>query len=156
MTDPVVLKLRILARAEMALFRIHGRRAAAQTAGLAVALVFALLALGMLNLAAYLALAEKVGPANGALIVAVVDGLLAAIVIALSRSAGPSADEEKMAQDIRDMAYEELSSDVDAVRNEISTVIEDVGRIRAGFTAFTGSASSSLVSIIKLLTKSLK
>ena len=45
MTDPV-LKLQILARAEMALARIHTRRAANRGAYFAVALVLALLGLG--------------------------------------------------------------------------------------------------------------
>lgn len=156
MTDPILLKLRILARAELALFRIHGRRAAAQTTGLVVALVLALLALGMLNLSAYLALAEKLDPAVAALLVAVGDGLLAAIVVALSRRAGPSEDEEKMAQDIRDMAYDELGADVAAVREELAKVSEDLRRIRSGFAALTGSATAGLVSLLSTLSKAVK
>ena len=65
MSDPI-FKLQLLARAEWTLTEIYARRAASRTAYLGFAMVLALLGLGMLNLAGYLALAERMSPAAAA------------------------------------------------------------------------------------------
>jgi hypothetical protein len=125
--------------------------------------VFALLALGMLNFAGYQALAVKQGPAMAALLVALADGVLALIVVAISRTVGPNAEQEKMVRDIRDLAYNELSADFDEVKAGIKEVTGDVRRIRSGFTAFTsgsglGSAgwTNNLAPILSLLIGAIK
>jgi hypothetical protein len=63
-------KLQLLVRAELALTKIYARRAILRAAFMAVALVFSLMALGMLNYAAYLGLLDKYTPGNAALLVA--------------------------------------------------------------------------------------
>ena len=143
MTDPI-LKLQILARSEMALLRIQARRNAARTVLLAVALVFVLLALGMLNFAGYQALAVTQGPAIAAMLVALADGVIAIIVVIIARGAGPNTEQEKMVRDIRDLAYNELSADFDEVKEKVSQVTDDVRRIRSGFSAVTGGSSNNL------------
>lgn len=159
MTDPI-LKLQILARSEMALFRIQARRNAARAVLLAVALVFVLLALGMLNFAGYQALAVNQGSAIAAMLVALADGVIAIIVIVIARSAGPNVEQEKMVRDIRDLAYNELSADFDEVKEKVTQVTEDVRRIRSGFSAVTGGTSgnmaNSLAPILSLLIGALK
>ena len=63
----LILKLHILSRAEMALLKIQLQRSSTRIMLYVVALVFALLALGMLNFAGYQALAETQTPAVAAL-----------------------------------------------------------------------------------------
>lgn len=155
MNDPM-LKLRILVQAELALARIHAQRARAQASLFAVALVFALLGLGMMNLAGYHALAPRFGPAVGALLVSLANIVLAVTVIAVSRRAGPSEGEEKMAQDIRDMAYSELNTDIQAVKAELAHMSKEIRCIRLSFASLTGILSSGLVSALGSITKVLK
>ncbi len=158
MTDPV-LKLQILARAEMALARIHARRAANRGAYFAVALVLALLGLGMLTFAAYQALLIQYSPAIAALLVAVADLLLAVIVIVIAKRVGVHVEEEKMALEIRELAYNELSTDVEAAKAEFSKVGADVRRIQSGFSSFSSSAAGSigaLIPLFNMLIKALK
>lgn len=158
MTDPII-KLQILARSEMALLRIQARRNAARTALFVVALLFALLALGMLNFAAYQALAVTQGPATAALLVALIDGVLALVVVIVSRGAGPHAEQEKMVRDMRDLAYNELSADFDEVTAGFTQVTEDVQRIRSGITSFTSGSSglaNNLAPILSLLIGAVK
>ena len=158
MTDPI-LKLHILARSEMALLRYHARRNATRTAMFAVALVFALLAVGMLNFAGYQALAIKYGPATAATLVALVDGVLALIVVFVSRGAGSNAEQEKMIRDIRDLAYNELNADFDEVKEKVTQVTDDVRRIRSGFstiTAGSGNLANNLGPILGLLIGAIK
>ena len=158
MTDPV-LKLRILARSEMTLLRLQARRNAVRMELLLVALVFALLGLGMLNFAAYQALAAVKGPAFAALIIALADGFLAVILVAASRGAGHSEEQEKMVRDIRDLAYNELSADFSEVKTGVTKVTEDVQRIRSGFGAFAGGSgglTGNLSPIVNLLIGAVK
>lgn len=156
----LILKLHVLARSEIALLRIQARRISTRTALFVVALVFALLALGMLNFAAYQALAVNQGPAIGAMLVALVDGVLALLVIVIARGAGPGTEQEKMVRDLRDLAYNELSTDLDGVKEKVTQVTDDVRRIRSGFSAITGGSSGSLANnlapILRLLIGAIK
>jgi hypothetical protein len=158
MTDPI-LKLQILARSELALFRLQARRNATRMELFVVALVFALLALGMLNFAAYQALSVKQGPTLAALMVALGDGLLALVLVAVSRFVGANTEQEKMVRDIRDLAYTELSADFDEVKAGLTQVTEDVRRIRSGFSTVTGFARDGvnyLTPILSLLIGAIK
>lgn len=155
MTDPV-LKLQILARAEMALARIHTRRAANKGAYFAVALVLVLLGLGMLNFASYLALLVKFSPAAAALLVALADLLVAVIIIVIAKRVGVNGEEERMAREIRELAYNELSTDVDAAKAEFVKVGADVRRIQSGFSSFSSSAASGIGALIPILSMLIK
>lgn len=159
MTDPI-MKLQILARSEMALLRIQARRNATRTVLLVVALVFVLLALGMLNFAGYQALAVSQGPAIAAMLVALADGVIALIVVLLSRSTGPNTEQEKMVRDIRDLAYNELSADFNEVKDKVVQVTDDVRRIRSGLSGVTSGSyaglANNLAPILGLLIGAIK
>lgn len=159
MTDPI-MKLQILARSEMALLRIQTRRNATRTVLLVVALVFVLLALGMLNFAGYQALAATQGPATAAMLVALADGVIAIIVVVISRGAGPNTEQEKMVRDIRDLAYNELGADFDEVKEKITQVTDDVRRIRSGLSGVTSGSyaglANNLAPILGLLIGAIK
>lgn len=134
MSDPV-FKLQVLARAELALTEIYARRAAVRSAYLAFALVFALIGLAMFNVAGYLALAEQMSPSLAAFLMSVANAFVAALVLFVGRRAGPSAGEERMARELRELAYREVSEDVDQVKarldhlaGEVSAIGENVNR----------------------------
>ena len=151
-----MLKLQILVRAELALAGIQGRRAGARSAYFAVALVFLLLGLGMLTVAAYQALLPRMGPAGAALTVALADIAIGIVVALVARRAGPSENEEKLAREIREMAYAELSGDIDQVKNEFNDIAAEVRRIRSGITSFTGGAAGAIGPVLNLLVKAIK
>ena len=119
MSDPV-FKLQLLARAELALTEIYARRAAVRSGYLAFALVFALIGLAMFNVAAYLALAEQMSPAFAAFLMSGANALVAVLVLFIGRRAGPSAGEERMARELRELAYREVSEDVDQVKARLT------------------------------------
>lgn len=158
MTDPM-LKLQILARSEMTLFRLQARRNATRTVLIAVALLFTLFTLCMLNFAGYQALTEKLSPTIASMIIASINGALALIAVLISRSVGPGADQEKIIREIRDLAYNELSADFDDVKAGLTKITEDVGRIRSGFSSFTGGSgglTGNLGPILGLLIAAIK
>ncbi len=151
MSDPV-FKLQLLARAELALTEIYARRAAARTSYLAVALVLALLALGMLNLSAFLALESSLGPALAALVMSAVNSLGAVLVLVISRKAGPSEGEERMARELKELAYREVSEDVDEVKQRL----EHLGVEVAAIGQSVNKASTALGFMLSMLKKGSK
>ncbi len=158
MNDPI-LKLKLLVKTEMTLGRLHARRAASQAVLAAVALFFVLLGLGMLNFAGYQSLSVRFSPAVAALSIAILDIIIGLTVLRISTHSGSESDEEKMAQEIRDLVYSELNNDVKAVKAEFTKVTDDVYRIRSGFNALTSGkigGAVGLLPLLDLLTKAVK
>jgi hypothetical protein len=156
--DETLMKLRILARAEMTLARVHGHRLANRIKLYSIALGLFLLTVVMVNVGAYQFLSQTHGNAVAAFLVAAANGLLAIGLIYAGRER-PPGPEEQMVHEIRDMALTELSADVDAVKQEFTQLGDDVQRIRNGFTALTsggGIGWASLGPIITHLTELLQ
>jgi hypothetical protein len=141
--EETIMKLRILARAELTLLRINTRRMALRAGFVAVALGLVLLTVVMLNIGAYELLAEGSSRSTAAFTIAAANGVLALVLTLVARSirAGP---EEEMVREIREMAMTELAADADAVQHEFAKLGEDVKRIRAGLSSFTGGGGTNL------------
>lgn len=82
--------------------------------------------------------------------VALINGGLALIIVLISRIAGPGKEQEKMVQELRDLAQKEVTNDFEKTRDEIVQVTNDLKRIRTGFSVFT-SGSANLASLLDLL-----
>lgn len=132
-------KLQLLIRAELALAKIYARRSMISAAAIAVALIFVLMALGMLNYAGYLALLERYTPGMAALLVSLGDVACALVVVVLGSRIGASGSEEKMAKKIRDMAYIEVGRDVEEVKLRIEQLTDEVRNISAGVSTAMGT-----------------
>jgi len=143
-------KLQILARAEIALARIRVQRTGFQAALFAVAALFALFGLALLNLAGYHGLAPRMGSAGAALAVAAVNMVLAAVAVAIALNARPGSANEKMAQEIRDLASDEIKKDVDEVRGEINRVGDEIEGIRTGIASMSDAVPDGVRSVISL------
>ena len=134
-----MFKLQLLARSELTLKEIYAKRAAARAAYLGFALVLFLIGLGMLNLACFLALESRLSPAGAALTMAAVNAAIAGLVLLLSKRAGPSEGEEQLAQEIREMAYKQVSEDVDEVKEKLERVVNEVNTIGENVNRATGA-----------------
>jgi len=141
--DVLIVKLRLLAKAEAILARLHLRRAVRQASFILVAALFGLLALAMLNVALYLFLAPRIDPALAALTVAGLDLLVAAVlVIAATRlDLGPEAE---AAASLRELASNELAADAERMRAHIDDLGQDIKRIRSAVTGLTQPGGISL------------
>jgi len=151
-----MMKLQIIARTELALAQINARRVASRSALFSVALVFLLLGLAMMTLAAYYAIEPSLGAPLAAFTVSTIDTVVGIVFLLIARRAGPSENEEKLAREIRDMAYTELGKDIDTFKGEIDQITSDITRIRSGFTSFTSGATGSLGPIVSMLLKAAK
>lgn len=155
MTDPV-MKLQILARAELALAQIRVQREIKRAALFGVAGVFALLGLGMFNFAAYLALSSKYGPAVAASVVALIDTTITGVIVLISLKTKSRENEEKLAREISELASTELSRDIEEVKAEITKITDDLRSIRAGILAVPTAAVNTLLPALRLMVRSVK
>jgi hypothetical protein len=146
-------KLQLLVRAELALTKIYARRSMVRAAAVAVALGFLLVGLGMLNFAAYLGLLDKYTPGVAALLVAAADVACAVLIIVVGRNSGPSEAEEKMAKEIRDMAYNEVSKDVEEVKLRIEQLSGEVKKISTGVSTAMGAIRFFVTLLSKTVSK---
>jgi uncharacterized protein YoxC len=61
------------------------------------------------------------------------------VVFIVGRKAGPADTEENMAQEIRDMAYTEVSKDVEEVKLKIEQLTTEVKNISTGVSTAIGT-----------------
>ena len=146
--DELVIKMRLLAKAELLLLRLHFRRAAKQMAFYVVAGLLAVLAVGMLNVALYLYLLPQFSGAGAALIVAVADlALVVIVIIAAGRlDLGPEAIE---ANALRELTMTELASDIEHVNARIADLSKDIKKIRTTLTGLMSPGGFSLTSVLQ-------
>ncbi len=144
--DEFLIKMRLLLKAEMILFRLQLHRTVQQAAFYIAAALLAVLAAGMLNIALYLYLAPRLDSSSAALAVAIVDIVLAvvAVVAAGQLRLGPEVDAAKA---LREAAMAELTADAERVKTQIADLHDDIKRIR---TAVTGSLSFGGVDLTSL------
>jgi len=149
--DDPVLKMNLLVRSELALARIQSKRALSRTILYISALLFILLAGAMLNFSIYHAFVVKYSPAASGIFVALINLCIAGIILLIAGRVGTNSSEEKMAQEIRDLAYSELGSDVESFKKEMNIISTDINKIRRGFNSFTNT-TGSIIQLLNLLT----
>ena len=109
---------RLIAQRQLAVLR-------KQTGLMAAAGLIAGLGIIMLNMSAYLALAESFSKPTAALIVAVANLALAGLLIVYAQGQSAEKDIEPVTE-VRDMALEDLEAEAQAVADEARAVVEDV------------------------------
>ena len=146
--DESLIKMRLLLKAEMILFRLQLRHTVRQAAFYIAAALLAVLAAGMLNIALYLYFAPRLDNGGAALLVAVVDILLAvaAIVVAGRLRLGPEVDAVK---DLREATMAELTADAERVKVQIADLHDDIKRIRTAVTGFLSFGDVNLTSLFQ-------
>jgi hypothetical protein len=134
--EDIFIKIRVLIKAEMILFRLQLRRTLQQTAIYVAAALLVVLAAGMLNIALFLSLAPRLDNAGAALAVALVDILLAvaAVIVAGRLRIDPEVD---AVQALRESTIASLTADADHVKAQITDLQDDIKRIRSAVTGLT-------------------
>ena len=143
-------KIQILARAEIALARIRVQRTGFLAALFAVAALFALFGLVLLNVASYQGLAPRMGPSVAALIVAAANIVIAIVAVMIALNARPGLANEKVAQEIRDLASDEIKKDFDEVRDDINRISDEIAGIRAGISSLRETVPGGVRSVVDL------
>lgn len=128
--NPLTRNLTIFWRSERLLAQAEWRRTSRQITLLAIAGVFGLLALIMLNVAGFYWLAPTYGTAQAALSVAVVDLLIAAI-LAVSAQSLKSPPEMDMIRELRNEALADIEAEAEGVQAQLVQIRNDVRSIGA-------------------------
>jgi hypothetical protein len=148
--EDFLVKLRILFRAELILWRLHVRRAAKRTAFYIIAALLAVLSAAMLNVALYFYLAPKLEGTWAALVVALADLVLAAAVIAFAgrMDLGP---EEEPAKALAELSMTEIASDVGRATKQIRDLEDDIRQVRSAVTNLLTFGNLNLASVFQWL-----
>jgi uncharacterized membrane protein YqjE len=148
-------KLRRLAEVELMRAEIEARRVARRALWTGVAVLVGLLALAMLSLALFIALANAYGNLNAALIVGGALAVLAVAALVYAMQApGRTAELEReiLARSIED-AREDLREDFEELEDRFDKVTEGLARFLKGDAApqGLGAASGNLAAITMIL-----
>ncbi len=148
--DELLLKLRLLAKAEAILFRVNLQRTLRQVLFSLAALLLAILALGMLNVAFYQYLIPRLDSAGAALVVALVDLLIAAAVLVVA-GRQPVGAEHDAAKELRERIMADLAADAERVKVQLTELHDDIRQIRATASGLLNPGGISLGSIFQWL-----
>lgn len=145
--EELMVKLRILARAEMTLLKADAHRRTNRLLLSVLSIGCILVALVFVNVGAFFLLTEADGDAQAAFVLAAANFFLASIPFFIGRSIKPSA-EEGMVREIREMAAAEISRDVAAVSDDLRGVADSVRQVQAGIAGLGAGARSSALSAL--------
>jgi len=135
MIDDLVRDLHLLQKADSLIGKIWLKVIARRFGLFVLAGLVAVFGLGMTNVAGFYALQSSVGPVWAALIIAVADFVLAAIVILVARNSEPGPEVE-LAFDVRKMAIDAIQADAADLKVTIDSFgqeIRDAKDTIAGF-----------------------
>jgi cell division protein FtsB len=146
--DKLMVKMHLLLKAEMILFRLQLRHTLRQAAFYIAAALLGVLAVGMLNVALYLYLARSLDGSSAALAVAIADIVLAvvAIVVAGKLRHDPEVDTVRA---VREAALATLTAESARVRTQITDLQDDIKRIRDAVTGFLRFGDIDLTSLFQ-------
>ncbi|MEM9393123.1 MAG: hypothetical protein AAGA38_04655 [Pseudomonadota bacterium] len=142
----IVRSERLIAQRRLAVLR-------RQTVIMAAAGVVAGIGLLLLNAAAYLALSTMVSPAASALIVALVNIALAAVLISVATNINAEADVAPVAE-VRDLAVEDLEAEIKGATDEARELADSVRRLARDPLGIAGSGAVG--AIVSAVLKNLK
>jgi len=143
-------KLNLLIRSEKALFKIEIRRKARQTVFITIALLAVLITLIMLNVTVYLSLAAHYSTQLSAAILTGSNLSVAILFFIIATYQGTSSEVESL-QDIRDFAWDQVATELNGVKQQVSDFSDGVKRIKNGVDSVINRDIFGLRSIIPLI-----
>lgn len=152
--NQLMLKLRILLRAEMTLFKAEAQRRTNRVICVVASLACVLVSLVFVNLGTFFYLTDSAVQAKAAFILAMVNFVIAVIPIILSRQSKPD-QAEVMVREIRETALDELNRDAEAISGEITALREGVKQLRSGI-GLPGAGISLLATLLPIIIDLLK
>lgn len=138
-----IVKLRILARSEVTLFKADANRRANQALLAAISLGCVFVALVFVNMGLFFMLTESEIDSRAAFILAAGNFGLALVPFMLRRSVKPSS-EEAMVREIREMAAAEITKDMNELTDELSAVGDSIKQLKSGISSFAGGGGGAM------------
>ena len=135
MFEDLIQDLHLLRKADSLIARIWLQVIARRFGLIVFAGLVAVFGLGMANVAGFYALQAAVGPVWAAAIVAMVDFVLAAIVVVVARNSKPGPEID-LAFDIRQMAIESIQADAGNLKASVDALGQEIRDIKDSVASF--------------------
>ena len=137
-----IVKLRILARSEVTLFKADATRRTNQALLAAFSIGCVFVSIVFVNMGLFFMLTESEIDSRAAFILAAGNFGLAVVPFLIRRNAKPGP-EEAMVREIREMAAAEISQDLTEITDEIGAVGDGIKQLKSGISSFTKGGGGS-------------
>ncbi len=151
MSDDFNAKMKLLIKSEKALLALEMRKKSRQTVWVALALLAVLVGLIMLNVTVYLLLSEHYSNLVSAAILSGLNILVAALFLLVASRQDRGAEAQSI-EDIRDFAWEQISTDIDEVKQNVADFKQSVSNVKSTVDNFTSGDAFGLKKIMPVIT----
>ncbi len=151
MSQDLNTKLKLLVKSEKALLGLQMRTKSRQTFWIALALLSVLVTLVLLNVTVYLYLAQTRTPLASVAILTGINLAVAALFFFISTRQENLA-EAKAIEEIRDFAWEQVSSDIDEMKQGVGDFKESVVKVKKSVDSLTSGTAFGLNKVMPVIT----
>ena len=151
MNDDFNAKIKLLIKSEKALLSLEMRKKSRETLWAALGLIATLIALIMVNITAYLYLSEHFTNAASAGILTLINITIAGIFFTIASKQERGAEAESI-EDIRDFAWQQVSTDVDEVKENIKEFTQGIVKVKNNVESFTKGDAFGIKKVLPIIT----
>ncbi|BAF71799.1 hypothetical protein [Sulfurovum sp. NBC37-1] len=151
MSEDFNAKMKLLIKSEKAMLRLEMKKKSRQTFWITLGLLAVLVSLVLLNVTVYLYLAERYTTLQAAAILSGINLTVAALFFFISSRQENTAEAQAI-EEIRDFAWEQLSTDLDDVKQNVSEFKESVVKVKKSVDSFTNGTAFGLNKVMPVIT----
>jgi hypothetical protein len=151
MSEDFNAKIKLLIKSEKALLSLEMKKKSRQTVWVALGLVAVLVTLVMVNITAYLYLATTRTPLEAAAILTGLNIAVAVLFFILASRQSIGAEAASI-EDIRDFAWEQVSSDLDEVKQQANDFKNSVVKVKKTVDGFTTGDAFGIKKVLPIIT----
>jgi len=151
MSEDFNAKIKLLVKSEKALLSLEMKKKSRQTVWVALGLVAVLVTLVMINITAYLYLSSTRTPLEAATIQTGVNIVLAILFFVLASRQTLGAEAASI-EDIRDFAWEQVSTDIDEVKQHATDFKNSVVKVKKTVDGFTTGDAFGIKKVLPIIT----
>ena len=151
MSEEFNAKIKLLIKSEKALLSLEMKKKSRQTVWIALALVAALVTLVMVNITTYLYLSSTHTPLKAASILTGMN-IAVAVLFFILASRQTVGTEASSIEDIRDFAWEQVSTDIDEVKQNVTEFKNSVVKVKKTVDSFTTGDAFGFKKVLPIIT----
>ena len=151
MSEDFNAKIKLLIKSEKALLSLEMRKRSRQTVWIALAMVAVLVSLVMLNVSTYLYLSESFSNLQTAMIMTASNIVIAMLCFVIASKQDRGVEAESI-EGIRDFAWEQVSTDIDEVKQNVSEFKDSVVKVKRSVDSFTTGDAFGIKKVLPIIT----
>jgi len=151
MSEEFNAKIKLLIKSEKALLSLEMKKKSRQTVWITLALVAVLVTLIMVNITTYLYLSSTHTPLEAASILTGMNIAVAVLFFVLASKQTVGAEAASI-EDIRDFAWEQVSTDIDEVKQHATDLKNTVVKVKKTVDSFTTGDAFGIKKVLPIIT----